>query len=88
MAKILTDPEALTPKDVKTLGILMEAHLARELQTSGASLPTLEQMIAQAEEEEQKGSKFDPDVQAAIDKSAAALAGAAEQAAATEEENE
>ena len=88
MAKILTDPEALTPKDVKTLGILMEAHLARELQTSGADLPTLEQMIAQTEEEEQKGSKFDPDVQAAIDKSAAALAGAAEQAAATEEEDE
>lgn len=88
MAKILTDPDALTPKDVKTLGILMEAHLARELVTAGSSLPTLEQMIAQTEEEEQKGSKFDPDVQAAIDKSAAALAGAAEQAAATEEEDE
>ena len=56
MAKVLTDPDAITKQDVKTLGIRMEAHLAREAVTGAIALPTLEELTTQADQQSLVGT--------------------------------
>ena len=60
MGKILTSPDSLTKLEIKTLGIRMEAHIAKGVLKTGKNIATLEQVLEQEENLRTYGTILNP----------------------------